>query len=391
MKIDGLRRSLLGRSVAVALFAGSMAIPAPTAAQLGVDSLLSASPPPPPSYFYGGHPYGSDAFLGPVETFLNRGFNLSQTVNRERRIFQAEYGAHHVWKTVSDPIGSINNTGGWGNFFEEQMLPIQAVNWIKAGFDWDAVDNMTWYPNYLGHMIEGGIQSRRLAEKLRAQGVPMPKVFAGVTLLLGDVVNEMYTHPGLEIGTGGTVADLFFFDPGGVVLFSFDPIARFFADKVHATVWTNQVSLTVPGPIELDNAGQNLIIKPPMPFVDRMSFFFRNSIGSHLGVAYHLDDEYDLSLGVGADASRQVNDTATGSETVDILRSASLWLDRNGSLLASLYVSEVEHRIVTVNVYPGVLHKDFGAWVVVTKNDGVQFGLSHRSALGMALGARVGS
>jgi hypothetical protein len=192
------------------------------------------------------------------------------------------------------------------------------------------------------------------------------------------------------MGTGGTVADLYFFDPGGVLLFSFDPIARFFADKVHATVWTNQVSLTVPGPVELDNAGQNLIIKPPMPFVDRASFFFRTSIGSHLGVAYHLDDEYDLSLGLGADASRQNLDPVTGRETVDILRSASLWLDRGGSLLASLYVSEVDHRLVTVNVYPGVLHADLGAWLVVTRHDGVQLGLSHRNLLGAAVGGRIG-
>jgi hypothetical protein len=155
-------------------------------------------------------------------------------------------------------------------------------------------------------------------------------------------------------------------------------------------VWTNQVSLTVPGPLELDNAGQNLIMKPPIPFVDRASFFFRTSIGSHLGIAYHLDEEYDLSLGVGADASSQNLDPVTGEETVDILRSASLWLDRGGSLLASLYVSEVEHRLVTVNVYPGVLHRDFGAWLVVTRRDGFQFGLSHRNLLGAAFGGRIG-
>jgi hypothetical protein len=68
----------------------------------------------------------------------------------------------------------------------------------------------------------------------------------------------------------------------------------------------------------------------------------------------------------------------------------SLWLDRGGSLLASLYVSEVDHRLVTVNVYPGVLHADLGAWLVVTRHDGVQLGLSHRNLLGAAVGGRIG-
>lgn len=389
MRTNGSLRSGLAPSAAAVLLVWWLALPDPLAAQPSGDTLQSPSSPP-PSFYYGGRPYGSDAFLGPVETFLNRGFNLSQTANRARRIFQADYGTRHVWESLTDPVGSIQDTGGWGTFFEQQILPIQAVKWIRSGFDWDAAESMAWYPNYLGHMIEGGIQARRLAEKLRAQGVPLPAVVAGATILLGDVVNEMYTHPNLRMGTGGTVADLYFFDPGGVLLFSFDPIARFFAEKVHATVWTNQVSLTVPGPLELNNAGQNLILKPPMPFVDRVSFFFRTSIGSHLGIAYHLDEEYDLSLGVGADASRQNLDPVTGRETVDVLRSASLWLDRGGSLLASLYVSEVDHRIVTVNVYPGVLHRDVGGWFVITRRDGVQFGLSHRNLLGAAFGGRIG-
>ena len=378
------------RLVTWALFVGCGALFEPLSAQQQPMDTLQSRGGIEASFFYKGRPYGSDAFVGPVEVFLNRGFNLSQTINRERRIFQAAYGTRHVWETLTDPGGSIQNTGGWGTFFKEQILPIQAVTWVKSGFDWDAADNMTWYPNYLGHFVEGGIIARRLGEKLRAQGVPFPKVVAGATVLLGDVVNEMYTHPELRMGTGGTVADLFFFDPLGVLVFSLDPVARFFADKVHATVWSNQVALTLPGPVELNNAAQNLIIRPPIPFVDRASFFFRSSIGSHVGIAYHLDDEYALSLGVGADASRQELNLATGRETVDIMRSASLWLDRGGSLLASLYVSEVEHRVVTVNVFPGLLHPDLGAWLVVTRHDGFQFGLSHSSLLGASFGGRVG-
>jgi hypothetical protein len=339
-------------------------------------------------YFYHGLPFGSDAYLGPIDVLLNKGFNMSQAANRDRRIFGAAYGARHVRGAVFDPFGSVERSGGWGTFLREQILPIQAWAWIRSGFDWGAADNMTWYPNYFGHLIEGGISSRRLAEKLREQGVPYARLFAGATTMAAAVINEMYTHPTLEHGTGATVADLYIFDLGGVLLFSSDAVARFFSEKLHASVWSSQASLTLPSG-ELANNANNLVFKLPIPFVERASFFVRTAVGSHVGATLHLDG-YDLSLGVGADTHRQNIDPISGHETVDIRPSASLYLDRQGSLLASLYWSQVDHRLLTLNVYPGVLHDSFGAWVLVTRDEGVQLGISSRSALGLGIGADLG-
>lgn len=339
-------------------------------------------------YFYHGFPYGSDAYAGPAGVLLNKGFNMSQAVNRERRIFDAPYGARHLRESVFHPVGSIQRSGGWGTFVREQILPIQAWAWIRSGFDWGAADNMTWYPNYFGHLIEGGISSRRLAEKLRAQGVPYASFFAGATTMGAAMLNEMYTHPTLEHGTAGTVADLYVFDLGGVLLFSNDAVARFFAETLHADVWSNQASLILPSG-ELANNANNLVFKLPIPFVSRASFFVRTAVGSHVGFTAHLND-YDLSLGVGADTQRQNIDPVTGKESVDIRPSASLYLDRQGSLLASLYWSQVDHRMLTVNVYPGVLHESFGGWLLVTRDNGVQFGISHRNAFGLGLGTGLG-
>jgi len=288
-----------------------------------------------------------------------------------------------VLESVFDPIGSIERSGGWGVFLREQILPIQVVAWIRSRFDRGAADNMTWYPNCFGHMIEGGISSRRLAEKLRSQGVPFASLFAGTTTMAAAVLNEMYTHPTLEHGTGGTVTELYVFDLGGVILFSNDAVARFFAETLHASIWSNQASLAVPSG-ELANNANNLVFKLPIPFVSRASLFLRTAVGSHLGATVHLNGGYDLSLGRGADTNRQNIDPVTGKETVDIRASASLYLDRQGSLLASLYWSRVDHRLLTVNVYPGALHDGFGAWLLVTRNEGFQIGISHRSALGSA-------
>lgn len=366
------------------LFVSCIGAPCAVAAQ---QEPLRAPDLPEDSYFYKGL-RGSDDYVGPFDVLLNKGFNFAQAENRTRRIFEADYATQHVWESIAHPFQSIQNSGGWGTFFKQQILPVQAWNWIKSGFRWNEVENMTWYPNYMGHFVEGGITSRRLAEKLRAQGVPYASTVAGVTTMATAIVNEMYTHQGLPQGTGGTVADLYVFDLGGVLAFTLDPVARFFAETLHANVWPSQAGLTAPN-FEIANNANNLVFKIPLVFTDRASIFFRTAIGSHLGVTVHMRDGYDLSFGLGADASRQNIDPVTGAESVDIRMSSSLYLDRGGSVLAAIHWSEVDHRRLAVNVYPGVFHRDFGAWVNIDRDLAFQFGLSHRLALGLGVGAAV--
>jgi len=203
------------------------------------------------------------------------------------------------------------------------------------------------------------------------------------------MVNEMYTHQEISQGTGGTVADLYVFDLGGVLVFTLDPVANFFANKLHAQVWPSQGAITAPN-WNISNNANNLVFKFPLPFTDRFSIFWRTAIGSHLGLTTHLANGYDLSFGVGADASRQVL-SPDGHESVDIRLSSSMYLDRGGSVLASIHWSEVDHRLLAVNVYPGVFSRDFGAWINVDQDLAFQFGLSHRLALGLAFGAEVGN
>lgn len=345
----------------------------------------SQSAAPHAAYFFKDRP-GSDQYAGPFDVLLNKGFNLAQAVNRDRAIFSADYGWSHVRNSVLHPVRSIQNSGGWGVWLEEEILPVPVIEWVRSGFAWRATENMTWFPNYFGHFIEGGISHRRLAEKLQSQNVPASYAIAGVVTMSAAVLNEAYTHPTLVQGTGGTVADLYVFDIGGVIAFSFDPVARFFAETLHADVWPSQASLSFPGPVLANNAN-NLIFKIPIPWVDRVSVFWRTAVGSHAGATVHFADDLDLSIGFGADTERQKIDPVTGAESVDLRLSSSLYLDRGGSVLASLYLSEVDDRRLSLNVYPGVLHQDFGAWVALVRDGAVQVGLTHRLALGLGLGA----
>lgn len=378
-----LNRTWLGLWAVVTLVTPS---PAVSQQAIDVDSVAGArrSLPPTAGYFFRDLP-GSDQYGGPIDVLLNKGFNMAQASNRDRAIFSARYGWSHVGNSLLHPIRSIENDKGWGGWLEEQILPVQAVEWFRSGFDWEAADNMTWFPNYFGHFIEGGITSRKLAEKLEAQGVPVSAGVAGIVTMGAAALNEAYTHPTLEQGTGGTVADLYLFDLGGVIAFAFDPVARFFGETLQARVWPSQAALTLPE-LQLANNANNLIFKVPIPFVERVSVFVRTAVGSHVGATVSLSQDLDISVGVGADTSRQNIDPVSGAESVDLRLSSSLYLDRRGSVLASAYWSETDHRTLSLNVYPSVLHRDLGAWLVIARDGSVQAGLTHRMAMGLGLG-----
>ena len=104
-----------------------------------------------------------------------------------------------------------------------------------------------------------------------------------------------------------------------------------------------------------------------------------------------MDRGYDLSLGIGADTSRQKIDPLTGAETVDVRLSASAWLDRGGSVLGMVYWSTVDHRSLAVNLFPDVLVPGFGAWLALTRDHAIEVGMTHRAAQGLGLGLSTGS
>ena len=82
-------------------------------------------------------------------------------------------------------------------------------------------------------------------------------------------------------------------------------------------------------------------------------------------------------------------DPVTGEETAKLAVGAGLFLDRNGSLLASVHVSEVAHRLLRLNLYPGVVGgpgRNLGVWMVLDHDLRPRVGLSSRYWLGAGLG-----
>jgi hypothetical protein len=172
------------------------------------DSLGDAREP----YFYKGYEYGSQALYGPLWVFLNRGFDVLQDRSGSRSIFQQEYARNgeNVGKNLIDPIPAIGHRG-WGRFLREEILPLSYTR-----------TSARWVPNYTLHLIGGGTTYTALAEWYEAHGVPGPHFFSAGTLLASAFLNETLENKGVVGDNTDAIADFFFFDIGGILLFSFD-------------------------------------------------------------------------------------------------------------------------------------------------------------------------
>lgn len=201
------------------------------------------------------------------------------------------------------------------------------------------------------------------------------------------VLNELYEHPYDTIGNAGTVADLYFFDWAGVALFSFDGVARFAANTLHANVWTGQASFTYPAG-EIQNNGNYLYAKFPWG-VGSTRLFAWSGMGAGVGLTFPRPGGLDVSFAVGRDARRMDVDPVTGDESADLSTYAfTLFVDRDESLLFSLHLSQVDHRLLKINVYPGAVPRlgSFGMWAVVTQDHQVRMGISNAHWLGAGFG-----
>jgi hypothetical protein len=240
--------------------------------------------------------------------------------------------------------------------------------------------------NWTEHFLGGGITHRGLTDWYRLRGVPAPKVLAGITTMAASVLNEVIEHPLATRATSSSVADIWIFDLGGVLFFSWDWPTRWALKHLRLADWSNMASFTVPG-LELENNGQYFVLKPPLP-LENQRLFLRFGLGAQFGITHALDAENSASVAFGLDTAGRTVDPETGREYIDMFFSGGAYLDRNNSLLASLTISSAQNR-VALNLYPGIASgwlKNVGAWLVYNRMNKVRFGLVHSHSLGIGLG-----
>jgi hypothetical protein len=331
--------------------------------------------PAKPRYFYFGRDYGSEALYGPLWVFVNRGYDVLQDHVAGRNIFTFDYRTNlaNVGRNFAHPFPAIA-ADGWKTFLTQEIFPLSFTQ-----------STARWTPNYSLHLIGGGMTYTSLREWFEDYGVPAPRVFSAVTLMASAFVNESLENKGIVGFNTDCIADLWVFDIGGIILFSFDWPNRFFSHTVVLADWSLQPSFTLPNG-ELHNVGNYFAAKWALPFYPRLSLFSWYGEASTLGFSFALTDDYSLSAAAGG-AAIHITNTATHSveNVVSFVPTGAIFLDRHNSLLASLQITNVDDYFIHFNIYPHAFTDRgpaLGVWGVVDKRA--------RVAAGFAIGRPFG-
>jgi hypothetical protein len=213
-------------------------------------------------------------------------------------------------------------------------------------------------------------------------------VLGSITFLAASFLHEAVSYPRATEGAATSVADLYVFDLPASILAHLDGPVGFLTGTLEAANWSPMVSLAFPGP-ELTNLGEYWVFKIPLPHAGANRLFARVGYGTQLGLSRPWGYGYALSVAAGAETGTRTVDPVTLDESVTLVKSMWLSVDRHNSLLASLSLRSRGEDRLAVNLYPGVLPGkagSLGIWLVMDGDWTTRVGIAHRSSLGMGVG-----
>jgi hypothetical protein len=324
------------------------------------------------NYFYTNKNYGSEALFNPISLLINGAYDVSQLQLVTNRIYDPDFSkkSRVVFKNLGNPFESIRQYGV-SKFLQGEFLPLK---WEKG--------NMQWIPNYQNHLIGGGMLFTAMKEWYKEHNFPVPWLFSATTLMSQHILNEIYESGAHEGWSVDEVSDIYIFDLGGIILFSFDSVNEFFSETLNYSDWSLQATVTAPhGRV---NAGQYFSLKWQLPFSEEYSFFYRYGMGGVAGLSKKIDMEDNLSAGIGFRTKHLVDVGPNRQRTIETGWQFGLFYDRNNSLLASIVLSGIKEYFCSIDVYPGIIKfGDFspGIWTVIGRNGNAMLGLTTRYVL----------
>lgn len=327
---------------------------------------------------YPGYDYGTDGYFSPVSAFLNKGFDHFQAKNTSRDFWRFPFRnalENGALDALRHPVERIQEYPGWSVWLRDEVFPLS----LKPG-------DARWVVNYAEHLVAGGLTYRRLGEWYDVRGFPLPRLWAAATTFGAGIMNEAAENYMVPHASSSSVADLYVFDLGGILVMNWDPLTRLLVEKMQASDWSNLATFTFPNG-DLQNSGQYYIVKLPLPGTSSR-LFLRSGMGIQGGISRKVDAEHALTVALGLDTETRTVNPVTLDESIHMELGGGVYYDRNNSLLASITAGPTSNRIIA-NVYPGVLGgfgRDLGVWAAYTRNNKLTFGIVHRRLLGLGLG-----
>jgi hypothetical protein len=183
--------------------------------------------------------------------------------------------------------------------------------------------------------------------------VAHPKAWAGVTIFAYHFLNEVVENDGYVGPSTDPVADMWLFNPAGVLLFSNETVARFFSRTLNMADWSYQ-PVWLPGTDELVNNGQNYAVKYHLNRRGSTSIFYHWGTHAELGLSFTRPDGKCFSAGLGL-VAKNLFKIDEISKTVDLAVSGGVFYDQNNSLMASLLFARTKDYRYRLNIYPGLV------------------------------------
>lgn len=350
-------------------------MPLPIALLLAV--LASQPPDSTTGRFYSGRDYGSESQFNPLSVIANEAWDISQLEGTSRSIPElhsaGSFGRLHG--SVGHPLESIRREGA-RRFLTTEIVP--------TSFDRDRAQ---WIPNYQLHLVGGGMRYAALEEWWSSHGCEHPAIAAAATTMVADYMNEVSeisNNPSSRVAD--PVADLYFFDIGGILLFRIDAVKDFCSRTIQVMNWPLQPTWVAGGP-KVENAGEYWAIKAPIPVTDRWKLFYHMGLGNIGGVSRSLGGGNDLSVAAGC-YSRSLRDVDSAVRTARIEPKLGIFWDRNNSLMASAFWNSQSVDRFLVNIYPGVVPTGpikLGIWLSTGGSRGTHAGVTGTLGLGAGI------
>jgi hypothetical protein len=344
---------------------------------LAILCLLSVNSKAQYGFFYTGKDYGSESYLSPATQILNGSFDMLQTTNFTNNLNELEIGKglKIAVRSILHPRKTIQQIG-FHDFAHSELIPF--------GF---SETTSQWIPNYALHLMGGGMEYARMTDYYHFHNFKYPRVWAAFTSLTEQLLNEAVEMRGKDKLHPAVVADWYFFNIPGIILFSFKPVQYFFSHKIIIRSWLGQASF-VPGDASLRNTGQYYSVKVQPKFLGNFSTLYYMGAGWLFGLGY---DYKDLTYSVGFGTKTEevfVVDKQRQIEYVKMTPSASMFIDKNNSLLFSLVVTthSVYRENIRVDLFPGVLKLGKispGFWINYSFDYNTYFGITFKGLPGI--------
>lgn len=320
--------------------------------------------------------YGTEAQFNPIHISINGTFDILRNGWVPRKVQDIDFNngfdlLNESLTNYSEIIDKYNSYSE-DNFYQDQFFPVNLNE--KRG---------AWFPNYQSHLLGEGMVSRKLAEWYDANNYPFPYALGIATTFAFQYGNEVLELSPFKNTSVDPIADIYYFNTAGYILFAIDPVARFFSETVKMNCWYPQPMLS---PLDgtLSNAGEQYIIKSPLPKTDQLKAFYSWGIDGTFGLSYQAKNDKTYSLGIGKKAFRLKQSLVNNNIIYPELEPHfAFFIDKNESLLFSLSQTGIKKVNLIMNIYPGFINDKVGIYGAYNDFTQLELGFSY---IGLPIG-----